>query len=55
MCIDLLGLDERLDVGMEDFTAVVSAGVTRVQLNHFIKDTGLFFPLGRLNISVEIL
>lgn len=32
-------------VNEEDFDCQVEAGVTREQLNHHIKDTGLWFPI----------
>jgi D-lactate dehydrogenase (cytochrome) len=43
--IDLSQMNEVLAVHEEDLDAVVQAGVTRKQLNEFIKHTGLFFPV----------
>ena len=34
-------------VNSEDFDATVQAGVTRVMLNTYLRDTGLWFPIGR--------
>src|SRR5467141_3409288 len=43
--IDLSRMNEVLAVHEEDLDAVVQAGVTRKQLNEYIKHTGLFFPI----------
>ena len=43
--IDLSRMNKVLAVHEEDLDAVVQAGVTRKQLNEFIKHTGLFFPI----------
>ena len=43
--IDLSQMNEVLAVHQEDLDAVVQAGVTRKQLNEYIKHTGLFFPI----------
>jgi D-lactate dehydrogenase (cytochrome) len=43
--IDLSRLNRVLRVNAEDQTVTVQAGVTRMQLNREIKDTGLFFPI----------
>ena len=45
VCIDLSQMNRVLAVHEEDLDAVVEAGVTRKQLNEFIKHTGLFFPV----------
>ncbi len=45
VCIDLSRMNRVLRVNAEDLTVTVQAGVTRMQLNREIKDTGLFFPV----------
>jgi D-lactate dehydrogenase (cytochrome) len=43
--LDLSRMNRILAVNPEDLTVTVQAGVTRMQLNREIKDTGLFFPI----------
>src|SRR5574338_95065 len=43
--IDLSQMNKVLAVHEADLDAVVQAGVTRKQLNEYIKHTGLFFPI----------
>src|SRR5882724_3906923 len=45
VCIDLSQMNAVIAVHEADLDAVVQAGVTRKQLNEFIKHTGLFFPI----------
>lgn len=45
LCIDMSQMDQVVEVSAEDLTATVQAGVTREALNHYLRDTGLFFPL----------
>ncbi len=43
--IDLSGMNRILRVSSEDLDCTVEAGVTRLQLEQHLRDTGLFFPI----------
>ena len=43
--IDVSRMDRVLEVHAEDLDCVVEPGVTRKQLNDYLRDTGLFFPI----------
>ena len=45
VCIDLSRMDEIVTFHPEDLDVTVQAGVTRKQLNAYIRDSGLFFPI----------
>ena len=43
--IDSRNMNKVIQVNMEDMDCRVQAGVTREELNSFLRDTGLFFPV----------
>jgi D-lactate dehydrogenase (cytochrome) len=45
VCIDLSPMNRVVRVSPEDLDCTVEAGVTRKQLNEYLRDTGLFFPI----------
>ena len=45
LTVDLSQMNEVVRVSPEDLDCTVQAGVTRKQLNEYLRDTGLFFPI----------
>lgn len=45
LCLDLSKMTEIEAVHPEDFDATIQAGVTRLALNTYLRDTGLWFPI----------
>eukprot|EP00066_Takifugu_rubripes_P029153 XP_011618419.1 PREDICTED: probable D-lactate dehydrogenase, mitochondrial [Takifugu rubripes] len=47
VCFSLRKMEQVLDLHQEDFDVTVEPGVTRKALNAYLRDTGLWFPVGR--------
>ena len=45
VCIDLSKMNRIINVDSENMSCTVEAGVTRKQLNQYLRDTGLMFPI----------
>ena len=45
ICVDLSRINRVLRVNPDDMDVTVEAGVTHKQLNHHLRDSGLFFPI----------
>lgn len=43
-------MDQIVSFNMEDFDVTVQPGVSRQTLNHYLKDYGLWFPVGTVNL-----
>lgn len=45
ICVDLSRMNQVTEVNAQDSDCVVQCGTTRESLNHYLRDTGLFFPV----------
>lgn len=55
MCFSLRKMDQVLDLHPEDFDVTVEPGVTRKALNSYLRDTGLWFPVGEIPTLTEFI
>jgi len=46
--MDMMRMDAVVAVNVDDFDATVQSGVTRKSLNHYLRDVGLWFPVGNI-------
>ncbi|XP_054631853.1 probable D-lactate dehydrogenase, mitochondrial [Dunckerocampus dactyliophorus] len=53
VCFSLRNMDQILDLHQEDFDVTVEPGVTRKTLNAYLRDTGLWFPVGAFSSSAS--
>lgn len=44
--MDLMHMDAVVELNTDDFDVTVQPGVTRKALNHYLRDVGLWFPIG---------
>lgn len=51
VCFNLTHMDRILELNREDFSVVVEPGVSRKTLNTYLRDTGLWFPVGRPGLA----
>ena len=50
---DLTHMREIVSVNAEDFDCTVQSGVTRIALNNYLRDTGLWFPIGMYYLLLQ--
>jgi FAD/FMN-containing dehydrogenase len=53
--VDLTRMDEVVSVNAEDFDVTVQPGVTRKAINNYLRDMGLWFPVGKSRIQLTSL
>jgi D-lactate dehydrogenase (cytochrome) len=41
-------MNKIINVHVDDFDCLIESGVTRKQLNNHLKDSGLWFPIGKI-------
>lgn len=54
VCVSLRNMNTVLDLHKEDFDVTVEPGVTRKALNAYLRDTGLWFPVGRFHSTLAL-
>ena len=47
VCFNLTKMDKVVSVNADDFDCTVEPGVTRKAVNEYLRDLGLWFPVGR--------
>lgn len=54
VCFNLTQMDQISALNTEDFTVAVEPGVTRKALNNFLRDSGLWFPVGMAGSEIVL-
>lgn len=53
VCVDVTRMDKVLTVNADDFDVTIEPGVTRKSLNNYLRDVGLWFPVGKIFTNLK--